>query len=97
MRGMRGEGGLSCCYLAHKKFHTVPHVIPRKSKVLKKTPLLQKNNRNIDRIWSRLCIQHLKPNGAGVGKIFENYEVVGITNIWLNIVVFAQSYIQHST
>ena len=28
----------------------------------------------------------LKPNGAGVREIIENYELVGITNIWLTIV-----------
>ena len=43
----------------------------------KNPPSATRNNRNVDRKWSRLCIQHLKPNGAGVGKIFEELRSCG--------------------
>ena len=43
----------------------------------KNPPSATRNNRNVDRKWSRLCIQHLKPNSAGVGKIFEELRSCG--------------------
>lgn len=30
----------------------------------------KRNNRKVDRKWSRYCIQNMKPNGVGVRKIF---------------------------
>ena len=67
-----------------KAWHSV--TTKEKCKKLKIPPApATKNNGNADRKWSIICIEILKRIDLGVRKILRDYELVGITNIWLTL------------
>ena len=64
-------------------FESLASVTTKGKGKMPKSSLIYKNSRNSNRKWSS---KKLKPNGWGVREKFENYELVGITDIWLTIV-----------